>query len=242
MGDTWAPDALPDDGVAHVARCMRTLRSVRCFRRGDVEPALIDFVLGLAIRAGSGSNRQPWRFVVVREPGTRERLADWYRRGWWLLEAAGRTADGHPNATPAQRRITASARHLAGHFAAAPVVIVAYYLPSRHDPPGIFPGASIYPAVQNLLLAARAVGLGATLTTMQALGGGPAGQHSLGEELGQILGVPDGPVAAAVIPLGWPAEPFGETSRRPAEAVSYLDRWGAPWDAVHPPAESRPPE
>lgn len=230
--------ALPPGGVAQVARCLRTLRSVRRFWPRDVDPELIEFVLDLAVRAGSGSNRQPWRFVVVRDPAVRRRLGDWYRQGWNRLEAARRTADHHPGATAAQHRITASARQLALNFAAAPVVIVACYLPSRPGRPDLFAGASIYPAVQNLLLAARAVGLGATLTTMQALDG-PAGRSarpsglSLCDELRHILQIPAEAVPAAVIPLGWPAQLFGETARRPAADVTYADRWGSPWSPAH---------
>jgi nitroreductase len=220
--------ALSDEGIAHVAHCLRTLRSIRRLRPDPVDPALIDFVVDLAVRAGSGSNRQPWRFVIVRDPSIRSRLGAWYLRGWHRLEAAGRTSRAHPAASLTQRRITASARQLAENFAAAPIVIVVCYLPSLRNPAGMFAGASVYPAVQNLLVAARAVGLGATLTTMQALGGASesSGEPDLCAELRDILGIPDGPVPAAVIPIGWPDEPFGETTRKPASEVSYLDRWG----------------
>lgn len=234
-----AREALSPQGIAHVEYCMRTLRSVRKLRQEPVAPEIVEFVLSLAVRAGSGSNTQPWRFVVVRDTVVKRRLADWYQRGWRILEAMGQTADSLAAPTARQRRITAAARHLAENFAAAPVVVVACGLLSRRHSLSIFTGASIYPAVQNLLLAARAAGLGATLTTMQALGERPAGGSGNGDspapgepglcrELREILGIPHFAVPAAVIPLGWPAEPFDETTRKPVSEVSFADRWGCP--------------
>jgi nitroreductase len=139
--------------------------------------------------------------------------------------------------SPAKRRITTRARHLAAHFADAPVVIVVCLVPGRLTPVDLFAGASVYPAVQNLLLAARAIGLGATLTTLQALcrldGDGTPGAHpELYAELKQLLELPDHVVPAALVPMGWPAESFGEGSRRPLREVVYQDRWGREWDAT----------
>jgi nitroreductase len=225
--------AMSSAGIAEVSRCISTLRATRRFRADDIDPALLHFVLYHATRAGSGSNRQPWRFIVVRDRTVRAELARWYANGWRYMEEHGYTVRPGGPGTKAGRLISARARQLAAHFKDAPVVIVPCFLPGRHSAADIFGGASVYPAVQNLLLAARAVGLGTVLTTIQALSGldrsgTPTADAHFYLELKAILAIPPSPVPVAVIPMGWPEDPaaFGEVDRRPPGQVSFTDRWG----------------
>jgi nitroreductase len=142
---------------------------------------------------------------------------------------------------------------LAEHLGDAPVLIVACFLPSPSNPADFFGGASIYPAVQNLLVAARAVGLGATLTTLQAFDTATTasdGRHSADRaaelaarcaRLKSLLGIPDPAMPAAVIPLGYPRHPFTTGTRNSLASVTYGEHWGRPWPHAHdrPHANSR---
>ncbi len=231
--------------IAHVSECIRTLRSVRRFHQAQVAPDLVDFVISHAIQAGSGKNRQPWRFIVIRDFGRRAKVADWYRAAWEHLLMA-RSGTGAAD----DKQITAAST-LAEHLDEAPVLIVACFQPSPANPADFFGGASIYPAIQNLLLAARAVGLGATLTTIQAFedpehapsrtGSGPVPASSPCAELKHLLAIPEPVVPAAVIPLGYPRDPFTPTSQRsPVHAVTYAEEWGRPWRERSPDADASP--
>ncbi|HEX6339793.1 nitroreductase family protein [Umezawaea sp.] len=227
-------EALSASAISAVSHCITTMRAVRRFQRADVGPELVDFVLRHAIQAGSAKNRQPWRFVVVRDPAQRTRLGQWYQQGYQDVLAWSRTEVVRNDAAPDEGREMAAAGQLAAHFDEVPVVIVVCYLPTRRNPADFFNAASIYPAVQNMLLAARAVGLGATLTTLQALGGitpegDAAGPVSIYDELRQILDIPSGVVPAALVPVGWPVGRFSVGRRTPVPEVAYRERWGEAW-------------
>ncbi|MFI9123654.1 nitroreductase family protein [Streptomyces bikiniensis] len=213
---------------------MRTLRSVRNFQTAEVPVELIDYVLRHATQAGSGKNRQPWRFLVIQDDRAKEQLAHWYRRGWHHHLDRLNSLESGENRIPDEERQVSAGAALARNFDDVPVIIVACFLPADRNPADFFGGASIYPAVQNLLLAARSVGLGATLTTLQAFDvpNGQTRAHTsltLYEELKDILGIPGDVVPSALIPLGWPAEPFGFVRRRPVSEVTYRERWGQRW-------------
>jgi nitroreductase len=222
--------ALPLPDIQALSRCMHTLRSVRQFLPAAVDQDCIDFVLRHAVRAGSAKNRQPWRFIVVRDRNTMSSLGDWYRRGWQRMVTY---VDNFPDAHTASKEHRAQMQHgilLADTFDKTPVVIAACFVPIPRNPANFYGGASIYPAIENLLLAARAIGLGATLTTLQSLDALPGQNHpSLTDELRTILDIPGDVVPAAVIPLGWPAVPITAGRRLPVPAVTYAERWGSPW-------------
>ncbi|MFI1396909.1 nitroreductase family protein [Streptomyces sp. NPDC020681] len=225
------PTALKPDEIRAVSECLRTLRSVRRFQSDDVPAELIDFVLDHAVQAGSGKNRQPWRFVVVREPEVRGEVARWYRATLTRHTAHADLLDDSQSEESAAQ--IEAAQRLADHFTEAPVLIVPCFLPIPRNPADFFGGASIYPAIQNLLLSARAVGLGATLTTVHAVDGityPPAGGTSSVDQLRHILGIPDSAVPAAVIPLGYPVrQSTSAGDRLPVRDVTYADAWGRPW-------------
>jgi nitroreductase len=200
-----------------VFEAINTTRAMRRLKADPVPQELIWKVLDAAIRAPNGGNRQPWNFIVITDPETKKEIGRWYLDAW--NNSYGRIREAAMS-NPELARTFASADHLAKHLAEAPVLIIATV-----QKPGVAPvsppGASVYPAVQNLMLAARALGLGATLTTL----------HRAHEpEVKQLLGIPDDVETMALIPMGWPKGKFGAGPRRPAEEVTFWEKWGAAKD------------
>ena len=187
-------------------------RAIRRYTADPVPPDLVDRVLEAAVRAPSGGNQQPWAFVVVTEPELKRRIAVLYRQAW-------NEVYGPPErAATLSRQVHGSASYLAEHMAEAPILVLACI---QHDgsPSSMGRGASIYPAVQNLMLAARGLGLGTALTTL----------HKRYErEVKEVLGIPDNVETAALIPMGYPAAPehFGGSRRVPAAEVTHREQWG----------------
>jgi nitroreductase len=187
-------------------------------RRLKTDPVSDDDVwriLQTATMAPSGGNRQPWNFIVVRDVEKKRKIGEWYLDAWKKTYGPTREA---MQADPTMRKTFASADHLANHIGDVPVLIFATI---RRDMPTSGPnlllGASIYPAVQNLMLAARAVGLGTALTTLHRLHEG---------EVKELLGIPEDVETMAMIPVGWPEGKFGTPTRLPVEKVTYWDGWG----------------
>ncbi len=193
------------------------IHSQRAMRRLKIDPVPDDLIwklLEAAIRAPSGGNRQPWNFIVLRDPDTKTKIAEWYLDGWNKSYGPAR---GASTANQAIARTLASADHLAHHLAEAPVLIIGT-IRSTGGAADLLSGASIYPALQNLMLAARALGLGTTLTTL----------HRAHEpEDKQLLSVPEDVETVALIPVGWPKGKFGAGPRMPAAKVTYWDKWGS---------------
>jgi nitroreductase len=204
-----------------------TQRAMRRLKADPIPPAAIRQILDAAICAPSGGNRQGWSFIVVQDPGVRATLAGLYRESFMQLlehapayKAATTAPADHPD-----RKMIDSALHLADHMAEAPVLILAC-IATDGARPGVTSGASIYPAVQNILLAARALGIGSTLTTVH--------HRFRHDEVRALLGVPTDVEVVALVPLGYPTGTFGRPPRRPVTDVAYADRWGAyftPWAA-----------
>lgn len=196
-----------------------TLRAIRHLRADPIPDATLRQILDAAICAPSGGNRQGWSFLVVRDPTTRAGLGAIYRTCFdeLLKVPYYRDAAAGPPDTPAAR-VVASARHLAEHLAEAPVHVLAC-IPGDGSRSSLVTGASIYPAVQNMLLAARALGIGSCLTTI----------HRYREaEVRALLGIPADVEIAALVPLGYPLTRFGRPPRRPLAEVTFADRWGQP--------------
>jgi nitroreductase len=195
-----------------VFEAINTTRAMRRLKTDPVPDELVWKVLEAAIRAPSGGNRQPWGFIVIRDSEKKRQIAEWYLDAWNKSYAMMKHA---VTADPAGARTYASADHLANHLAEAPVLIIAAV---RKGDVGTSPaGSYIYPAVQNLMLAARAEGLGTTLTTL----------HRAHEnEVKGLLGIPEDIETMALIPLGWPEGKFGTGARRPVDEVTYWETWG----------------
>jgi nitroreductase len=161
---------------------------------------------------------QAWRFLVIRDPKIKEAAGAWYRKAWHEVVAPRyRSGEPAPGVTPERfSRMLAAAEHLADHIHEAPVWIVPCLAGPRQ--PGS--GSSIYPAVQNMLLATRALGLGTTLTTLYLI-------HE--KETEAAMGLPDTHHSYAILPIGYPLGRFGPVRRAPLSDVVYDDRWGDPW-------------
>ncbi|CAJ1580336.1 nitroreductase family protein [[Mycobacterium] wendilense] len=201
---------------------MRTQRVIRRVKSDPVDDALILHLLELAMKAPTGSNAQNWEFIVVKDRAVVAKLARLNRRA--LAVGAGiykRIATRRSGGQNEQMlRIEKAVRWQAEHFEEIPVVVVACLK-------GVVPGwppiaasssyGSIYPAVQNLLLAARAAGLGAALITL------PLWSTMLAR---RALGLPWNVTPCAVIPMGWPKGKYGPTTRRPVGELVSLDRYG----------------
>jgi nitroreductase len=218
---------------------IHTARSMRRLKPDPVPEALIGQVLDAAIRAPSGGNAQTWSFVVVRDPALRMELGRLYRKGSDIA-AASYAARGRPaHMTQAQfDRMMAAGRHLWDHMGDAPVLLLPCLCPPPVPPYEALPppmqaryadeleymrrirGASIYPAVQNILLACRGLGLGTVLTT----------NHLRCEaEVKALLGIPEDVDTYALMPIGWPLGKYGPLTRKPLPEVAFADRWGAAW-------------
>jgi nitroreductase len=208
---------------------MRTCRTVRRLRSDPIPDELLRKVLTAATWAPSGGNRQPWRFLVVRDTGGKRRLKELYLPLWkGFAEAyAARAMAGSPESRARTERMLRAADHLAEHFDEAPVIVVVCVHMSELaitdaglDRPPVVGGASIYPAVQNLILACRGVGLGAALTTLLCM---------KEPEVRELLAIPKGWATCAHLPIGFPSgKGHGPVVRRPVEAVTFLDRWDQP--------------
>ena len=188
-------------------------RAGRQFDGRPVDDALVERCLTAATHAPSAENLQPWVFVVVRDAGQRAAVADLTRRVW---REAGRPASEGRLAPGLLDEVDAGAET---GLAGAPVLVVVCGDTSvAHRSP--LP-SSVYPATQNLLLAAGALGLGSALTTLATLAV---------DELSDVLGLPDHVHPMAVVPLGWPARALGPPRRKPVGRVAHRDRYGSAGD------------
>lgn len=208
---------------------LTTTRAIRRYRPEPIPEADLARILFAASRAPSGSNRQPFRFVVLRDGPRAAEARALLGRSFRELWAAKRAADGYDDGTGAapdspKARMAASMQRFVDDFEDTPVVILACLL--RRHAPHPTDGASVYPACQNLLLAARDLGYGGVLTVWHQM---------VEDELARVLSLPPEAAIAATIPLGRPEGHHGPVRRRPLTELVYEDGWGqhAPW-AVDP--------
>lgn len=207
-----------------------TTRAIRRYRPDPIPDTDLSRILFAATRAPSGSNRQPFRFLTLRDgpkaTEARRLLGEAFRRSWATKRAADQYDQGTGTALDSPKaRMAQTMQHYVDHFEDAPVVVLACL--QRYRDPHSTEGASVYPACQNLLLGARALGYGGVMTIW----------HSLVEaELRDLLGIPEDVFLAATITLGRPAGHHGPVRRRPLSELVFDDAWGqpAPW-AVDPP-------
>jgi nitroreductase len=204
---------------------MMTQRAIRRLRPDPVDDALVLTCIELALRAPTGANGQNWEFIVVKDPRVKKKLAKRYRQAWTLYyQTVIRDVASWDESMAKTAR---AVQWQVDHFEEIPVLVVAClrltaregrvpYLPMPHAALSGFFG-SIYPSVQNLLLAARAMGLGASLITLPL--------WSLASAR-RTLGLPLSVTPCAIVPMGWPRGRYGPTTRRPVDEVVHLDTYG----------------
>jgi nitroreductase len=204
-----------------------TTRAVRRFTDAPVTAEEVMTCIRAAVQGPSGGNIQPWQFLVVTDPGTRRALGDVYRRAYDRYEPAllqARPPARSPEDEASFGRMRRASRHLAEHLGDAPVLIlvlmpnISMTLGDAEGPLDVgTPFASVYPAVQNLMLAARGLGIGTTLTTVYRI---------YQDEVRALCGIPERYEIVALVPMGRPQRPFRVGRRRPAEQVTHWERFG----------------
>jgi nitroreductase len=188
--------------TGNLFEAIHTCRAIRRFRPDPIPDDILAQILDAAVHAPSGGNAQPWRFIVLRDPEVKRKLGDLYNQALESRYAGATRGDNPPS-----------------HWGDVPALVMVCR--KELDPPVATSTASlyasVYPAVQNILLAARALGLGSCLTTV----------HKLRDaEVNELLGIPAGVETVACIPLGYPRGGFGPVQRKPWQEVTYFDQWG----------------
>ncbi len=207
---------------------VRTTGTVRYYKPDPIPVELIARVLDTARWAPSGGNRQPLRFIVVRDAHRKQQLQDLYLPIWAQYVAGVRQGAVRVGARPG---LVDHADHFAHHLAQIPVLLLVLARLADVHPTdrelgrlSVVGGASIYPAVQNLLLAARNLGLGSALTTLHA---------AVEPQLKPLFGIPDDLSVVAMVTLGWPAHDFPrKLTRRPLSEMVFAESYGATMEGI----------
>jgi nitroreductase len=214
--------------VTDVYELMSTQRAIRRLKPDPIDDATLRRIMQAAAWAPSGGNAQPWRFVMVHDAARKQTLGELYARRWEKF--AGIYRQRYASAPEAQRRreerTIDAGDYLARHFGECPVVAVVCFNPdlmaitdARQERVSVVGGGSIYPAVQNFMLACRAEGVGCVLTTLLCQDE-PA--------VRTLLDIPAGWYTAAAVPMGYPvAGGYGPTARKDIKELFYRDAWGA---------------
>ena len=227
--ETLAAEGLPVDQVG-LLEGLTSTRSIRRYTDEPIPASVLRALLFAASRAPSGSNRQPFRFIVLtdgQKAREAKRLIGSAARTSW---AAKRQGDGYDEgsggrADSPKARMARSMEHYVDNFERIPALVLPCLM--RYREPATFEGASVYPAVQNLLLAARALGYGGVIT------GFHGGAY---QELVKLLEIPEGTIIAATVTLGRPQGNHGPVRRRPLNELVFEESWGqAPDWAIDPP-------
>lgn len=200
---------------------IHTTRAMRRLKPDPVPDDLVRKILEAGVAAANGGNSQRWRFLVIKDTAVKKAVQVWYKKAFDEVVGPRYANSPPPPGISAEKyaRQHHAVEHLTEHFHEAPVWIVAC-LDEGKNTPTRTSGASIYPAVQNMLLAARALGLGSTLTTRHLL---------YAKEAEAALGLPECVHSYAILPIGWPMGKFGPVGRTKLEDVVFNERWGQPY-------------
>ena len=216
--------------MAELYDVMSTLRAVRKLRPDPIPDDVLERVLQAACWAPTGGNTQPWRVVVVTDDAGRQALQDIYRPEWQRYAEGfmAMMASLPPEELAKWERVKAAGDHLADHLHEAPAILVFCANPAMMaitdaglDRVSMVGGGSVYPAVQNAMLACVEEGLGCTLTTLHCVREG---------DVLDALDVPDGWATVAMVPIGYPVgRGHGPITRQPPSALAFRDRFGNAW-------------
>lgn len=201
------------DGDINLFEAMYTQRAIRSFKPDPIDRSMVERMVEAATKAPSGANRQPWAFLAIDDRETLDELAAFARIGFERMyeRALASSRPGDPPPFPRLKPMIES-------FERIPLLIIVCAVGTPEQPASAAMAGSVFPAVQNLLLAARGLGLGAALTTGWAA-------PSLAE-IKTLLGLPDHAEPMAFIPVGLPdRERYGPTTRRPVGEVLHWGRW-----------------
>lgn len=190
---------------------IRTTRAIRRLKSDPVPVELIRKVCEAGTFAPSGGNRQPWFFVAVMDQDKRAFIAKKYNETFQSYIEPAKFAAQNPDYPDAKRRNMNAAIYLAEHLHEAPVHLFVAGWTRRGEPQS----QALFPAIQNILLACRAVGLGASLTTAH---------RAHGEEIDRYIGLSEKTPSSALIPIGWPKGKYGTPTRRPIDDAFFVDQ------------------
>jgi len=209
------------DGSPEALNVIATTRSIRRYADEQIPVTDLNAIIWHATRAPSGSNRQPFRFLVLRDGPmamqAKKLLGDSFRQGWASKsETDGYRTEVEKKSDSRKARQAATMQHYVDNIEKVPVIVLACLV--RYRGPSPYEGASIYPACQNLLLAARALGYGGALTMWH---------QTVDAELRLLLSIPDEVALSACITLGRPLGSHGAVRRRPIAELVFEDSWGS---------------
>jgi nitroreductase len=193
-----------------VGEAIYSLRAIRRVKPDPIPEADLRDILDAARQAPNGGNAQPWHFLVIQDEQLRWQFGELYREAWWA-KRADQGIHGPGDIDPANKT-TMSAMKLADEIAAAPAIVLVCATAQGAGAMG-----SVIPAVENLLLAARTLGIGGTITTLHAV---------VDERVKELLGIPSEMQIVYALPLGYPQGHFGPVTRKPLAEVVSIDRWG----------------
>ena len=189
-----------------------TLRAIRRFKNEPIDNEIIKDILLSATQAPSGGNSQPWHFLVIKDKKQKQEFAELYHQAWW----AKRADQGiyKPEDIAENNKTTLSAMKLSDEIATAPAIILICATGQGSGPMG-----SVIPAVQNLLLTARSLGIGGTITTLHP---------SVEDQVKSMFNMPENVQIVYCVPIGYPKGNFGPVQRKPLAEVTSLGVWGEP--------------
>jgi nitroreductase len=206
--------------INDVFEIMSNTRSMRRLKPDPVPDALIKKILHAGLGAANGGNTQKWRFMVIKDPAIKKAVQVWYKKAFdEVVGPRYASSAPPPGSDPSKyKRQHGAVEYLTDHYHEAPVWIVACMEDGPN--PNRSAGASVYPAVQNMLLAIRALGLGSTLTTRHL---------QFEKETEAALGLPPGVHSYAILPVGYPMGKFGPTGRGKMSEFVFGDKYGETW-------------
>jgi nitroreductase len=195
-----------------IGEAMFSQRSIRKFRPEPIPMQDLRLMIEAAVKAPNGQNTQPLRFLVLTDREVIREFGGLYREAWWAKRRDERRPWTTREQIPPEERGLQAAAQLADEMKDAPSIVLAFATQKGEE-------TSVLPAVQNLMLAARALGIGSVPTTLHAL---------VLDRVYALLGVPREVEFHLCIPLGYPRGRFGPTQRRPTAETTFLNHWGAP--------------